>query len=95
MKVSVCEIYIRVNHTWKKVGILATGCRRYGAKSNAKWQKTTICRTQPEIKGELRLVRKDNFLVAVVFEIFFQVWCEYIYYDYYQNVNNKMSQNFP
>ena len=70
MKVSVCEFYIRVNHTWKKVGILATGCRRYGAKSNAKWQKTTICRTQPEIKGELRLVRKDNFLVAVVFEFF-------------------------
>ena len=28
-----------VHHTWKKVGILATGCRRYGAKNDAKLPK--------------------------------------------------------
>ena len=31
--------YIYVHHTWKKVGILATGCRRYWATNDAKRQK--------------------------------------------------------
>ena len=34
-------IYIYIYHTWKRVGILATSCRRYGAENDAKWQKTT------------------------------------------------------
>ena len=29
-----------------------------------------------KIKGKIRLISKDNVLVAVVFEIFFQVWCK-------------------
>ena len=37
----ILYLYIYIYHTWKKVGILATGCRRYGAKNDAKWQKTT------------------------------------------------------
>ena len=28
-----------VYHTWKKVGILATGCQRFGTKNDAKGQK--------------------------------------------------------
>ena len=55
----------------KKIAILATGCRRFRAKNDAKWQKTTQnCQNQPKIKGKIRLISKDNFLVAVVFEIF-------------------------
>ena len=58
-------------HTWKKVGNLATGCRPYGAKNDAKWQKTTQnCQNQPKLKGKIRLIGKENFLVAVLFEIF-------------------------
>ena len=31
---------IFIYHTWKKVGILATGCRRFWTKNDAKGQKT-------------------------------------------------------
>ena len=62
---------IGIYHTWKKVGILANGCRRYGDKNDTKWQKTTQnCQNQSKIKGKIRLISKDNFLVVVVFEIF-------------------------
>ena len=36
------SIYIYLYHTWKKVGILATGCRRYGGKKHAKRQKNDV-----------------------------------------------------
>ena len=34
-------VHVCKHHTWNKIGILATGCRRYGAKNDTKWQKTT------------------------------------------------------
>ena len=30
------------SHTWKKIGILVTGCRCYGAKNDAKWRKNDV-----------------------------------------------------
>ena len=33
--------YICIYRTWKKVGILATGCRRFGTKNEVKEQKKT------------------------------------------------------
>ena len=57
--------------SWKKVGILATGCRRYGLETMQSGKKRR--KNQPKIKGKIRLISKDNLLVAVVFEIFFQV----------------------
>ena len=42
MKKRIICIYVNIYHTWKKFGILATGCRRYGAKNDAKWQKKDV-----------------------------------------------------
>ena len=63
--------YVFIYHTWKIVDILAIGCRHYGAKNDAKRQKTAqYCQNQPKIKGNIRLNGKVNFLVADVIKIF-------------------------
>ena len=54
-------------HSWEKVGILATGCRR---KNVAKRQKRRKIAKIAKIKGKIRLNGKCPFLVAVVIEFF-------------------------
>ena len=36
------ELYMHMHHTWKKDDILATGCRRYGVKNDAKRQENDV-----------------------------------------------------
>ena len=59
-----CQIdsYVYSIHTWKKVGILTTGCRRYGAKKSMQSGKKR--RKIAKIKGKIRLIGKEYFLVG-------------------------------
>ena len=58
--------------SWQLVAVVL------GAKNDAKWQKPTWnFQNQAKIKGNIRLISKNSFLVAVVFKIYFQVWCTY------------------
>ena len=51
--------------SWQLVAVVL------GAKNDAKWQKPTWnFQNQAKIKGNIRLISKNSFLVAVVFEIF-------------------------
>ena len=65
---------------------------------DAKWQKTTEnCQNQPKIKGKIRLFSRDNFLVAVVFEIIPGMLHKSPIYDYFnpQKVCHNMLVNIP
>ena len=65
------SIYIYIYHSWKKVGILATGCRRLGGKNDPNWQKRLkICKNQRKIRRN----GMCNFLVAS---------CSFSRYDIY------------
>ena len=47
---------IYIYHTWKKIGILATGCRCYEAKNKTKWQKRgKIAQINPKSKENFAL----------------------------------------
>ena len=55
---------LKLNVLLSYLGILATaGCRRYGSKNNAKWQKKQS--KIAKIKGKIRLISKDNFFSGV------------------------------
>ena len=58
--------YIYIYNTWKKVGTLATGCRRQGAK----------------IKRKCSQNDNGNFLVAGTFEIFSGMIYLILFYDF-------------
>ena len=48
-------IFLYVHHSWKKISILATGCRRYGAKtmeSGKKLHKIAKINRNSKIKGK-------------------------------------------
>ena len=72
--------------SWQLVAVVV------GLKTMQSGKKTTQnCKNQPKIKRKIRLIEKDNFLVAVVFE-FFSRYNLYIYVYIYQrrkNVNNE------
>ena len=72
--------YHHIYHTWKKVGILATGCRRYWAKNDAKRQNPTYnWQNQPQNERKKLPKRQVKFFGCRLFWILFQVWCTYIH----------------